>query len=201
MSPTPLHAPRRRRRHRLAAASLVLAAALTATAASATAASAATGKNVLNISMQQQENTNWCWSASGNTIASWFGYKYTQTQFCNAAFNRPQGSSCPNNQATLEDDQTAFRWMGLSSGTVTSSAISYSSVQRQIDAQQPMMARIQWSSGGGHAEVLYGYDASKSWVYWGDPWPDDTRYNWATYDYYRSNSDFSWTHTLYGIGA
>ncbi|MYR42351.1 papain-like cysteine protease family protein [Streptomyces sp. SID5910] len=201
MSSTSYRPHRHRGRRTLTAAALVLAAAFTATAASTDSASAATGKNVLNISMQEQENTNWCWSASGNTIASWFGYKYTQTQFCNAAFGRAQGGSCPNDQATLEDDQTAFRWMGLSPGTVTSGVISYNAVQQQIDAKRPMMARIQWSSGGGHAEVLYGYDTSKSWVYWGDPWPDDYRYNWATYDYYRSNSDFSWTHTLYGIGA
>src|SRR5437764_1464923 len=51
---------------------------------------------------------------------------------------------------------------------------------------------------GGHSHVLYGYDTSRDWVYWGDPGPAK-RYNWSTYGYYTHNSSFTWTHTLTGI--
>ena len=32
--------------------------------------------------------------------------------------------------------------------------------------------------------VIYGYDDASSWVYWGDPWPSNGRYNWASHGWY-----------------
>lgn len=182
----------RRPLHRLVGLAAVCA---MATALPASPAHAATSR-ILNITMQAQQNSNWCWAAAGNTVAAYFGKSYSQNQFCNLAFNRSMNSSCPNNQATLANDQTAFRKIGINPGTYVYDYLYYSSIIREIDANRPVLARIQWSSGGGHMEVLYGYDQSRSWVYWGNPWPSDSRYNWATYNYYVSNGSFSWTHSL-----
>ncbi|QTZ91360.1 papain-like cysteine protease family protein [Streptomyces auratus] len=157
--------------------------------------------NSLGISMQAQENTNWCWAGSGNTIAAWYGKNYSQNQFCNAAFQRQQGTSCPNDQATLGNVQNAFAWMGINSGSYVSGSLGYGTVRSEIDAGRPMETRIQWSSGGGHMHVLYGYDTERNWVYWGDPWATNNRYNWGDFDYYVNGSSFSWTHSLYRIGA
>ncbi|MFE9425318.1 papain-like cysteine protease family protein [Kitasatospora sp. NPDC006697] len=174
----------------------------TSTAAPGSVSAAASGSwRTLNISMQQQQNSNWCWAASGDTIASWFGYSYTQNQFCNAAFGRSINSSCPNSEAALGDVQNALSWIGINPGSYVNGYLYYSTVQNEINSNRPVETRIQWSSGGGHMEVLYGYDAGNNWVYWGDPWPSDYRYNWADYNYYVSNGSFSWTHSLYGIGA
>ncbi|RSS79115.1 papain-like cysteine protease family protein [Streptomyces sp. WAC06614] len=155
----------------------------------------------LNITMQAQQKTNWCWAAGGNTIATWFGRGYSQNQFCNAAFNRQQGTECPNNQATLGNVQNGLSWAGIRPGSYVTGWLRYSTVQTEIDAGRPVETRIQWSGGGGHMHVLYGYDTANSWVYWGDPWPSSTRYNWASHDWYVDNSSFSWTHSLYRIGA
>ncbi|MFF4379253.1 papain-like cysteine protease family protein [Kitasatospora sp. NPDC001547] len=155
----------------------------------------------LNITMQQQQQTNWCWAASGNTIATWFGYNYSQNQFCNAAFGRSANSSCPNNQATLGDVQNGLDWVGINPGSYVNGYLNYSTVQSEVNANRPIETRIQWSSGGGHMHVLYGYDTGNNWVYWGDPWPSNYRYNWADYWYYVNNNTFSWTHSLYRIGA
>ncbi|MFI6767716.1 papain-like cysteine protease family protein [Streptomyces sp. NPDC050355] len=157
--------------------------------------------NRLNISMQAQEQSNWCWAASGNTIATWYGRNYSQNEFCNAAFNRQQGSTCPNNQATLGNVQTAFDSMGINSGSYVSGWLRYGTVQSEINANRPVETRIQWSSGGGHMHVIYGYDTDRNWVYWGDPWGSNDRYNWGDFDYYVNGSSFSWTHSLYRIGA
>lgn len=209
---------RRSRRRWLSAAALTTAALslLTgATAASAapltppahapTSAEAATAPrfaaNRLDIAMQAQENTNWCWAASGNTIATWFGRNYSQNQFCNAAFNRQQGSTCPNDQATLGNVQTALNWMGINSGSYVTGWLRLGTVQSEIDANRPVETRIQWSSGGGHMHVVYGYDTDRNWIYWGDPWATNSRYNWGDFDYYVNGSSFSWTHSLYRIGA
>ena len=170
--------------------------------ANATRTAEASGTSrTLNISMQQQQNSNWCWSASGDTIATYLGYDYTQNQFCDAAFGNPLTVTCPNNEAALDDVQNAFSTIGIDPGRYVTGYLNYSTIQSEINADRPIETRIQWSSGGGHMEVIYGYDTSSGLVYWGDPWPSDYRYNWADYSYYVSNSDFSWTHSLYQIGA
>ncbi|MER7670409.1 papain-like cysteine protease family protein [Kitasatospora sp. NPDC096128] len=171
-----------------------------AAASGSTADLAGTYKK-LNITMQQQQQTNWCWAASGNTIATWFGYNYSQNQFCNAAFGRSVDSSCPNSQASLADVQNGLDWVGINPGSYVTGYLRYSTVQAEVDANRPVETRIQWSSGGGHMHVLYGYDTGNNWVYWGDPWPSNYRYNWADYWYYVNNDTFSWTHSLYRIGA
>lgn len=213
-------------RRRLSALVLVTAALVAAPAATATAApdsppsgtarslevagpsgpSGSSGPSVLaakrlNITMQAQQKTNWCWAAGGNTIAAFYGKQYTQNQFCNAAFGRSQNTECPNSQATLGNVQNALDWAGINAGSYVSGWLRYPTVQAEINAGRPVETRIQWSNGGGHMHVLYGYDDANSWVYWGDPWPSSDRYNWASHSWYVNNNTFSWTHSLYRIGA
>lgn len=213
----------RNRKRRLSPAVVIAAALLcvpatTATAAAAgntttatsTATTTATGtadpsavpaSKRLDITMQAQQKTNWCWAAGGNTIAAWFGRNHTQNQFCNAAFGRQQGTECPNSQATLGNVQNGLDWAGVSPGSYVSGWLRYPTVQTEVNAGRPIETRIQWQSGGGHMHVVYGYDTANSWVYWGDPWATSDRYNWASHSWYVNNSSFSWTHSLYRIGA
>ncbi|MEU1335036.1 papain-like cysteine protease family protein [Streptomyces sp. NPDC005865] len=189
------------------AAPLTPASATTAAPAAAAASTGtAPGPSVraakrLNITMQAQQKTNWCWAAGGNTIATFLGRTYSQNQFCNAAFGRSQNTECPNNQATLGNVQSGLRWAGINSGSYVTGWLRYPTVQAEINAGRPVETRIQWSNGGGHMHVLYGYDDASSWVYWGDPWPSNDRYNWASHAWYVDNDTFSWTHSLYRIGA
>ncbi|WP_370411739.1 papain-like cysteine protease family protein [Streptomyces fradiae] len=155
----------------------------------------------LDITMQAQQKNNWCWAAGGNTIATWYGRSYSQNQFCNAAFGRQQGYDCPNWQATLGNVQDGLSWAGINPGSYVDGWLRYSTVQTEINANRPVETRIQWASGGGHMHVLYGYDDANGWVYWGDPWPTSDRYNWASHAWYVNNGSFSWTHSLYRIGA
>ncbi|MEU1019999.1 MULTISPECIES: papain-like cysteine protease family protein [unclassified Streptomyces] len=208
------------RRRRLSALALVTAALFAAPTATATAAPAPAPASVqqasggrsaadasvlaakrLNITMQAQQKTNWCWAAGGNTIATFLGRNYSQNQFCNAAFGRSQNTECPNNQATLGNVQSGLRWAGINPGSYVTGWLRYSTVQSEINAGRPVETRIQWANGGGHMHVVYGYDDADSWVYWGDPWPSSDRYNWASHAWYVDNDTFSWTHSLYRIGA
>ncbi|MFF2961433.1 papain-like cysteine protease family protein [Streptomyces sp. NPDC057963] len=190
----------------LAVPTATASAAQTPTTTASAARSTTTGSSIaatqrLNITMQAQQKTNWCWAASGNTIATWFGRSYSQNQFCNAAFGRAQGYECPNSQASLGNVQIGLQWAGINSGSYVTGWLRYPTVQAEIAAGRPVETRIQWSSGGGHMHVLYGYDDANSWVYWGDPWPSNNRYNWASHAWYVNNNEFSWTHSLYRIGA
>lgn len=187
---------------RAAVCTLALAAAaMPGTSFAAQSGTSAAAAAKLNITMQAQQKSNWCWAASGNTVAAYMGKSYSQNQFCNLAFSRSMNASCPNNQATLANDQTAFRQIGINPGNYVYAHLYYSAIVREVDARRPVLARIQWTGGGGHMQVLYGYDQSSSMVYWGDPWPSSNRYNWASYNYYVSNNSFFWTHSLDYIGA
>ncbi len=162
------------------------------------AASAATAQ--FAFTMQAQQQSNWCWAASGTSLAVSHGVSVSQNSFCALAKNRSTSYQCPNDQADLAQVRNGFSKLGFASpGTYVYNTISYPAVQAQLTAAQPVETRILWKSGGGHMHVLYGFDTAKSWVYWGDPWPDNYRYNWGTYAYYVNNSSFAWTHTLTGI--
>lgn len=150
------------------------------------------------IVMQLQQKNQWCWAGSGATIAAFHGAAVSQTRFCQLAHGAA-GQDCANLPATLAGPQRAFAKLGFSSpGRYVAHPISYADVRQQTAANRPVETRVGYRSGGGHAHVVYGYDAGRDWVFWGDPGPAK-RYNWSTYGYYAHNSSFSWTHTLTGI--
>ncbi|HEY3004567.1 MAG TPA: papain-like cysteine protease family protein [Kribbellaceae bacterium] len=167
----------------------------------APAASAAPTSWYLYVDGQAQQKSNWCWAATGNSIADYYGYWYTQNQFCNMAFGQPLDWTCANNQATLANDQRAFNTIGIYGGWYISGTLSFSTIVTEISNYRPIMTRIGWTSGGGHMMDIIGYDSSDTTIEYYDPWPDNYRYNDSTYWWYRSNSQFTWTHTLYQIGA
>jgi hypothetical protein len=150
------------------------------------------------IALQAQQKNQWCWAGAGNTIAAYHGLTVSQTRFCQLAHGET-GQDCANLTGTLADPQRAFVKLGFTSpGRYLDHRISYADVRRQTSANQPVETRVGYRSGGGHTHVLYGYNTSGDWVYWGDPGPAK-RYNWSTYGYYTRNSSFTWTHTLTGI--
>ncbi|MFJ8390881.1 papain-like cysteine protease family protein [Streptomyces sp. NPDC094438] len=154
----------------------------------------------IDITMRAQQKTNWCWAAAGTTIAHWLGKDRSQNNFCNAALSRAQGGDCPNSQADLGNVQRGLRWAGINPGRYVTGWLHYDTIRKEIDAHRPIETRILWKSGGGHMHVIYGTDPQKNWVYWGDPWPTNTRYNWGSHSYYLDNNTFTWTHSLYEIG-
>ncbi|MCH8612138.1 papain-like cysteine protease family protein [Arsenicicoccus dermatophilus] len=188
-----------------AAVALGLAPAVTAHADAPTRASAGVeryrdGSAELRLDNRAQQQTNWCWAATGSSIATYKGKSVSQNDFCNLAFRRSRGS-CPNDQASLAHDQQAYRALGMNPGRYVYDALGFDVVSREINADRPILTRIQWSSGGGHMMAIVGVDPQGGRVEWYNPWPSDRRINVASYDYYVENSDFAWTHSLYGIGA
>lgn len=190
-----------RRRGSMAAA-FAAAAMLAAPAASLAAPiTYSDGAVEVPINAQAQQQDQWCWAATGTTIAVYKGKNVSQNTFCNLAFGRPTNTTCPNQQATLAEDQRAFSALGIRPGSYIYNTLTYSAVQTEIKADRPILTRIQWSSGGGHMMVINGFRTSDHTVEWYDPWPSNDRINVGDYDYYVDNYDFSWTHSLYRIGA
>ena len=123
----------------------------------------------------------------------------SQNQFCNLAFGNSQNATCPNNQATLANDQQAFRSIGISAGSYVSSTLSFSTLVTEIAAGRPVMTRIGWTSGGGHMMDIIGYDSSDATIEYYNP-GRTTRVT-TTRPTTGTNSQFTWTHSLYRIGA
>ncbi|WP_067466510.1 papain-like cysteine protease family protein [Actinomadura macra] len=175
------------------------AAGVAAVAATFAVSSGVASAGVLQIDQEVQEQDQWCWAASGLTIAKFHGKgDVSQNDFCNLARNLPQGSDCPNEPGELEWDQTAFRQLGLSAGQVTG-PLSFQAVSAEIDGQRPIETGIYWTAGGGHAQVIYGYQGQV--LSYGDPWPYSPRYGEMNHRSYMSNGEFRWGEALSKVGA
>ncbi|GAA0671858.1 hypothetical protein GCM10010193_25190 [Kitasatospora atroaurantiaca] len=159
-----------------------------------------TGQTTLNISMQKQVKDQWCWDASGLTIANYWGRTgYSQADFCRLA---AQGTwvDCNDQPATLEDMANGLARIGLAnSGRSLYRTASFSETSGEIAGGRPFAVRIGWRSGGGHMNVIYGYDSSSNMIAVGDPWPSTQTYTWWNYSTYSSNNSFQWTHSRIGI--
>ncbi|WP_433002418.1 papain-like cysteine protease family protein [Kribbella sp. CA-294648] len=177
------------------------ASAATIATAPAPATETVLASRYLNVTGQAQQKSNWCWAATGNSIAAYYGYNYSQNQFCNLALGYSMNATCPNNQATLGNDQRAFRAIGISAGNYINGTLSFSGLVTEINANRPVMTRIGWKAGGGHMMDILGYDSADSTIEYYDPWGSSPRYNYSTYNWYRNNTQFTWTHSLYRIGA
>ncbi|MFI0425090.1 papain-like cysteine protease family protein [Spongiactinospora sp. 9N601] len=156
----------------------------------------------LNFFQQQQQGKYWCWAASGNSIAAYYGYDYSQLQFCNMARAHADiNDYCTDEVATLAEDQRAFRRIGISPGNLVERPLDYDEIIQDIDAEHPIITRIGWKSGGGHMEVIFGYDTRGEQVWWSDPLKPPGNVNLTPYRAYLDNPEWEWTHSLYRIGA
>lgn len=170
--------------------------------APAVAEQAGTPRSDLKLTMQEQQKDQWCWAASGNSVADFWGYQISQTEFCQVAHNE-SGQDCANEQGYLSDQQRVYDHLGFSdtgSYNDNGETLNFAGIKSEIDAGRPIGTRIGWTSGGGHMHVVHGYsDSNGGTVSYGDPWPDSNRYNSMDYDAYLNNGDFQWTHTVYGV--
>ncbi|AHH95592.1 papain-like cysteine protease family protein [Kutzneria albida] len=160
------------------------------------------GAVVLKFSQLKQEQDQWCWDASGLSIARYLGYAkdVSQNSFCDYARGLADGAPCPNEPGEFSDVQKAYSRIGLGQGSVSSSALSFADVQTEINANRPIETGIYWTAGGGHAQVIYGYDPSTKKLSYGDPWPQSSTYNEMSYSSYVNNNQFRWAEALYRIG-
>ncbi|WP_258527598.1 papain-like cysteine protease family protein [Streptomyces sp. NBRC 110611] len=157
------------------------------------------GQKTVGIDMVKQVQNQWCWDASGLTIAKFWGFTgYDQNDFCRLAASG-RWLDCNNQPATLEDMANGLAKMGIASSGDSVRRPSFSQVAQQIDAGRPFGVRFGWHSGGGHMNVIYGYDGGSNMIAVGDPWPTTQTYTWWDYDNYANNSRFEWTHSRINI--
>ncbi|WP_156892907.1 papain-like cysteine protease family protein [Actinokineospora enzanensis] len=147
----------------------------------------------LTYTQQVQTQDQWCWAADGSSIERSLGGTASQQQFCAAGKGR-----CVNQGAQISEIVRGFQGTGFNAQDA-GGPVSFATITKQIDAGSPQLTGIYWTSGGGHAEVIYGYDSSNQTIYIGDPWPSYQRYQTWNLTQYRSNSQFRWNDTIVNI--
>ena len=132
---------------------------------------------LLNYSQQHQQQTQWCWAAVTSSICAYFGDtgdEFKQCRLANRAFAQrsccKDGSTpaCDQPQSTREE----LRRVGHFAGD-GSAPLDFSTIRREIDEKRPIVVRIEWSDGTGHAVVICGYEVRGSVEYMLVKDPDD----------------------------
>ncbi|WP_167487492.1 papain-like cysteine protease family protein [Nocardia terpenica] len=151
---------------------------------------AATGAQTLFYFQQIQEFDQWCWAADGASIAAYSDRFIDQNEYCKLVHGSAADGSCPNDNASLEEIAAAFGKIGFDAKV--GSPFSMITVAAEITANRPILTGIAWTAGGGHAQVVYGYDADAGTVTYGDPWPTSQRNVTQTLSSYTKNPEWLW---------
>ncbi|MBO2446132.1 hypothetical protein J4573_03455 [Actinomadura barringtoniae] len=155
---------------------------------------------LLRIDLQNQRHVAGSWAATGATIATFDGRKVDPNVFCAKAFSEAKCDVPKSQAAKLDRMQAGFRQLGIAPGRLVDGPISFDEIKAEIDVGRPVAVRVNWTVGGGHMLPVYGYDAKKKWVYWGDPWPTADNYQWASFDYLVANDLWVMTGAITHIG-
>ncbi|WP_410651201.1 papain-like cysteine protease family protein [Amycolatopsis sp. cmx-4-54] len=166
-------------------------------AGTAMTVAATSASKQLNYTQQVQQYNQWCWAADGSSIERSQGGTATQAQFC-AAGKGTSAGYCPNQPAQIPEIIRGFRGTGFAAQDA-GGPIGFTSVVSQVDSGILNLTGIYWTSGGGHAQVIYGYDSTSQSIMVGDPWPSSPRYKTWNYNQYRSNAQFRWNDTIVNI--
>ncbi len=134
----------------------------------------------------QQQMSNWCWATSTSAVLQHYGFNVTQQQV--VYYTK---GSLVNQTGTDSEMLNAANHFGLYANAGYNIP-SYGDVQREINSGNPLETMIGWTTGGGHAQVLDGCfnNGGRNYIKIMDPWYGD-HFDYA-YDYYQSNSKFSW---------
>lgn len=151
----------------------------------------------LNVDGVVQEKTSWCWAASSKCVIDYLGAwspRPSQTQIVTAV----KGSAVNEGANYFESHNSIHYFMVDSSDSMF--PVSWVTVKDNIKGwYSPMRVTVAWKVGGAHTMVMYGYyeDQYVKNVSYMDPWGANPRWNFRTYDSFKSNSDWTWKWTNY----
>ena len=126
---------------------------------------------IADVVVPQQEY-NWCWAATAQMAAAYSGVTISQCDEANAATGR---SDCCTNPTSASDPNlcNVAGWWGqlvdygfTYDSTDWGTALSFTQLQNELNANRPVPYAWGWTGGGGHAMV-----AVKTWIdSVGDQW-------------------------------
>lgn len=156
----------------------------------------------LTFVIEHQQQTEWCWAAVSKSVSAFFNAAtgWTQCKIVNAELARNdccEGGNSPFCNRPWYLDRALQRVNNF--GTTSNNPSDRPTVRGEVDAEDPMCARIQWVGGGGHFVSIYGYDdsdATKLLLVIGDPWYGTSI---VSFDTFTNNylGMGSWTHSYF----
>ncbi len=165
-----------------------------------------------------QEHDHWCWAATSNAVLRFYYETPSQCTIANWAWSR--NDCCGNSTFDWSHDcnvsnclydevgcvssieSVLSNWNVTSSGSA--SALSYTTVQSEINNRRPIVARWGWYDclpdppfWCGHFLVVFGYNTiGNGWVHYMDPWTGEGK-KWEFYSWFNDDgSVHRWTHSL-----
>ncbi|HVG62326.1 MAG TPA: papain-like cysteine protease family protein [Hyalangium sp.] len=157
-----------------------------------TAASVASAGS-LPVPLEPQQTSMWCWAASGSMIMHYLGAsRVTQCDEANRRFNRTDCCNSPTPSACVVGGWPEFQKYGFTFNTTNNTALSWSSLVSEINANRPVAFSWGWTGGGGHMMVAKGYTVTRTdnLVDVNDPWaPNVGDTYFISYSEYVSGSD------------
>ena len=161
---------------------------------------------VLGVPEIIQEQNNWCWAGCSRAVLLYYGTNVAQCNIADWARQQnnwgnancctnPGGAIC--NQYNLLYGSNGSIQAILQNWGVNNNARGYAlsktTVSSEISAGRPFVFRWGFNPKGGHFMVGRGIDGDN--VHYMDPWPGNG-YSIATYNWVKSGSNHTWTHTL-----
>lgn len=147
----------------------------------------------LDVPNIKQEKDQWCWAGTSVSVLKYYGKSISQTSFV----NKVKGATL-NLPATMYEVKRGLNAYGVNS-SVSESPMSFSSLISNIYSNDnPVMALIQWTSGGGHYVNIDGYDeGSTDYITYMDPWYGDNFVK--SYKSFNSSSSQTWYGQVYNF--
>lgn len=148
----------------------------------------------LAVPAYQQEKSRWCWDACDKSIIQYcIGSSLSQTDLCIMLFGNSNDQG-----ATIEEARSLLSKNNVFTNIIYS-ALSFSTLQTQINYGYPMWARLQ-NGISGHANVIRGYDNSTNRVSYCEP--NDGSWQYMSYSSYcdgihNDGSFWTWNATIY----
>ena len=117
------------------------------------------GAGPLNVPMIKQEQTQWCWAGCADMVTHYYGNPgVAQCDFANWLFSQslccgaPSSSLC-NNPCKGTDVSRVYSNWGINSA-LTSSTVSFSTLDWEISNSRPVEVAYKWTGGGGHVALV-----------------------------------------------
>jgi Papain-like cysteine protease AvrRpt2 len=106
--------------------------------------------------MQHQQETEWCWDAVSVSIDHYFN--------TNSPLTQPAFATHELNVPLAEANQPRYIQFALQDlGRLESNpngCLAFADIQKQLDANLPVVAHIEWDQGGAHYVLITGYQFS-----------------------------------------
>lgn len=158
-------------------------------------ADAAIIEKYLSVPAKKQEYSNWCWAASIQSVLAYYGQYPSQCRIVGWLY-----PGCPDWQAHINYVGQILRDYGHPN-IYYARSMTFTEIKDAINRSHPSIARWAWTNGGGHMVTIYSYyqDTNTGVTKLAYINPSYGSAQVANYSHFKSNANWTWTHTSYEI--